>query len=710
MIKASKQDLRYFLFSQYLADGVRITLEIALPVIIYAQLGKIELGLTMATGALCASICDIPGPIDSKRNGILYCIGFSFVMSMLTGFLNQNIFLLGLLVIAASFFFTMLTVYGIRAGAVGTAALLIMILRMSDILSAADIFTDSLLIASGGIWYLIIALLFYRLTPYRPAQRALGDCIHETAKFLRIKSELYNSKTDFDDEYRKLVTQQIVVNEKQDAARELLFKNKEILKEPSRTGRLIVLAFADSIDLYEQITATWYDYKLLRERFAATGILDEVAGIIKNIATELDNIGLAIQSNSSYKKQYELIPALDTLKKKTDALEDKNNSNLVLKKIIVNLRKLGEHVDELMNYFSLTISPKGRIRSRNDYSKFVSHTEIDPVAFRNNLNMHSGIFRHSLRMTITCIAGFIIAKLISYGHHSYWILLTIIILLKPGFSLTKERNIQRFAGTIAGGLIGLLILYFIHDRNILFGFIIFFMIGTYTFQRLNYIVMVIFITPYILILLNLLGLGFLKIAEERLLDTGIACVLSFMASYLLFPQWESQQLDTFMKKVLLANINYLDKLRLFLSGSEISSLEYKLARKEVYISTANLSAAFNRMLTEPKTKQRNGKLIYEFVVLNHVLSSNIASLSSGILQSDQRYYHGSVTQQVKRSVNTLQRSLQQLDKDFVFDVKENILLHTSATDIPPDKHLNEQLDFIYRVTQDISKITKLINV
>ncbi len=708
MIKARTNHIRYFLFSQYLADGIRVTMAIILPVIIFAQSGKMDIGLTVATGALCVSICDIPGPVDHKRNGMLYCNGFIFIMSLLTGLVNGHVILLGLLIMAATFFFTMFSVYGNRAASVGTAALLVMILRMPEILPLQVTLTDSLLVLAGGIWYMLIALLFFRLTPYRPAQRALGDCIHETSRFLLIKAALYDTNTNFENEYRKLVTQQVLVNEKQDIARELLFKNKEILKEPSRTAKVLVLTFANTVDLYEQITATWYDYKSLRERFKHTGLLADVSSILKNIADELDRIGLSIQSNSTYKKQYELIPALDQLKAKIDALDDKNNNNLVLKKILVNLRNLGVHVDELMNYFSMEISAKGRLRSNTDYSKFVSHQEIDISIFRNNLNLGSGVFRHSLRMMITCVAGFAITKLFSYGHHSYWVLLTIIIILKPGFSLTKQRNIERLAGTIAGGVIGILILSFIHDRDTLFWLIAFFMLGTYTFQRLNYIVMVIFITPYILILFNLLGLGFLNVAEERLIDTAIASAMSFAASYFLFPHWESIQLDSYMKQVLKANIDYLEKLRAFITGTPVSTLDYKLARKELYISTANLSAAFNRMLSEPKSKQRNGKLIYEFVVLNHVLSSNTASLTADIIRSQQPNYPKEILQLVKRSVNTLKKSMQELDKTHTMPEKEKALPPVSQKDLPVDKQLTEQLDFIYKVTMDIEKITKLI--
>ena len=537
-MKDRSQHIRYFLFSQYLADGIRITLEIILPVIIFAQFGQMHLGFSLALGALCVSISDAPGPVEHKRNGMLYCNMFVFAMALLTGFANGNIFLVGLLITGSSFFFTMFSIYGARAASVGTAALLVMVLRLGNMMSATEVLQDNLLILAGGTWYMLVALIFFRFTPYRPAQRSLGECIHETAKFLRIKAALYDVNTNFEDEYRKLVAQQIVVNEKQDAVRELLYKNRELTKESTISGKILILTFSDLMDLYEQITATWYNYESLRERFAGTGILKDVSAIINKIAGELDNIGLAIQSKSIYKKQYELIPELDKLKLKIDALTDTHSSKLVLKKILVNLRNLGEKIDELTNYFRVGKHAKRKLYSENEYARFVSHQQIDLSLFRNNLHLESSVFRHSLRMMLTCVAGFIITKLISTGHHSYWVLLTTIVILKPGFGLTKQRNIERLIGTIAGGLLGVLILLFIHDRNILFVLIAFFMLGTYTYQRLNYQVMVIFTTPYVIILFHLLGMGSWNIAQERLLDTGIACVLAFMANYFLFPHWE----------------------------------------------------------------------------------------------------------------------------------------------------------------------------
>ena len=700
------QQIRYFFFSQYLADGIRVTLEIIIPTIIFSFLGDIETGIIISLGAVCVSVSDGPGPVAHKRNGMLYCNIFVFVMALATGFLNTNMLSLGILILISTFLFTMFSVYGNRAGSIGAAALLIMILRMTTEVPATEVLKESLLILAGGVWYMIIALLFYRLSPYRPAQRSLGDCINETANYLLVKSEMYDPTSDLKAEYRKLLDQQVIVNEKQDAVRELLFKNRTILKESTHYGRVLVLTFVDVVDLFEQIMATWYDYTLLREKYKSTGILEEVNVIVKKIAGEMKNIADAIHANDSYKKKFELIPALDKLKGKIDALSD-TGSTIMLKKILVNLRNLGEKVDEILKYFNEDLSGNRKMHSGKDYSRFVTHQKINGVVLRNNLTFESSIFRHSLRMMITCGVGFAIAKLISTGHHSYWILMTIIIILKPGFSLTKEKNFDRLIGTIGGGVVGLLILGFIHNQNVLFALIIFFMIGTYTFVRLNYIVMVIFLTPFVLILFHLLGLGVVNITGERLADTAIASLLAFLASYFLFPHWESMQLQGYMASVLKANIHYLQKLKELLFGNKISTLDYKLVRKELFVSTANLSAALHRMLSEPKSKQLHRKEIYEFVVLNHVLSSNVASLTETMANDEQTAFKELLVR-VKRSIQILEKSLGQLDKSYIPNDPEIQPPFLLNKDKHPDSQLTEQLNFIYKITEDIGKLTKVI--
>ena len=90
-----------------------------------------------------------------------------------------------------------------------------------------------------------------------------------------------------------------------------------------------------------------------------------------------------------------------------------------------------------------------------------------------------------------------------------------------------------------------------------------------------YLVMVMFTTPYVLILFSLFGFGFRDVAQERVIDTLVGCTIAFLASYLLFPRWESEQLKDHMKSILQANAAYLKKIIEALAGQKFSMLEYK---------------------------------------------------------------------------------------------------------------------------------------
>ncbi|HEY0060052.1 MAG TPA: FUSC family membrane protein, partial [Flavisolibacter sp.] len=125
-------EIRYFLFSQAFADGVRITVAILLPALVASYLGHFRLGLTISLGALCVSITDAPGPTRHRLNGMLACCGYIFLSAAVTLLVRGNTWMMGLVITLFSFFFSMFNVYGTRATAVGNAAILVMILTMDE--------------------------------------------------------------------------------------------------------------------------------------------------------------------------------------------------------------------------------------------------------------------------------------------------------------------------------------------------------------------------------------------------------------------------------------------------------------------------------------------------------------------------------------------------------------------------------------------------
>lgn len=647
---------------------------------------------------MCVSLTDAPGPLLHKRNGMLAAACFAFLIAIITALAQTNVYTMAVEIVLVTFFFSMLTVYGARASAVGNAAVLIMILTMDQPVPRNEIFLQALLIFTGGLFYLSISLLLNIIRPYRNAQRILGDCIREIATYLSIRADFYNIRTELGANYKKMVAQQIVVNEKQDAVRELFYKTRQIVEESTDESRKLVFTFVETVDLFEDITASYYDYQLLREKFTDSGALDLVHSALKKIALELNAVGIAIETNTSFRKKFDYDEEVRQLKTEVDALTVKSANKLVLKKIIVNIRNLFTDLITIEEYFERNIKRK---KTRGQHSHFVTHQPINPSIMWDNFSLESSSFRHAIRVALACTVGFTVTKIFAYGNYSYWILLTIAFILKPAFSLTKERNVQRILGTVAGAAIGVLILYYLQNKTALFFVMVLLMIGTYSFMRINYLLMVICITPYVFILFTFLGVPFQQVAKERILDTLIGCTIAFLASYILFPKWEREDLKTYIQKMIEANAAYLQKIIEALSGKPISMLEYKLARKDVYLHSANLSALFQRMLSEPKSKQTSESKMQQFVVLNHILFSNLATVATTLLSREVKAHPEELLQLARKA----ERKLIGEKEEILREMQVNRIEASS----PDDMLMKEQLQFIYTVSKDIHKLTNTID-
>lgn len=704
-MQTQAREISYFFYSQSFADGFRITFAILIPALLGYYFGFFDIGLTISLGAMCVSLTDAPGPITHRRNAMLITAGLAFVVAAITSVARWNVYSMGLEIAVFTFLFSMFNVFDNRAASVGTAAMLIMVLSMDTPVDPSRVLPHAALILSGGIFYTMLSLLLHRLRPYRLGQRALADCIREIAAYLSIKSDFYDVATDLPANYKKMVAKQIEVNEKQDAAREIFFKTRQIVDESTREGRKLVFTFVETVDLFENITATYYDYAQLRNRFAPTGALEVIHDALKRIAHELDSIALSIQANSAFKSTFDYEEEVRKLKVDIDRIAPKGRQQtMVLRKILVNIRKILTGINNINQYFESDINRKTPII---DHSHFVSSQAFDTKTIWNNLSLRSSVFRHSLRVCIASLVGFVVVKMTGYGQYSYWVLMTIAFILKPAFSLTKQRNIERIIGTLAGGSIGVLILLLTSNQTIHFICMVVFMIGTYSFLRIRYLVMVICTTPYVLILFSFLGNNFRIVAQERIFDTVLGCAIAFAAGYFLFPRWESQQLRSYFHGILRANAAYLHKIIEALSGQRPGTLEYKLARKDVYVHSANLSAAFQRMLSEPKSKQRGEKHVHQFVVLNHILFSNIATAATTLLSKESRTYPAELIHIAKRARASLCESSKRFGEDSLrFQEPGNV--NSEPVTTADDILMREQLLFILSVSMDIEKTSRVL--
>lgn len=160
-----------------------------------------------------------------------------------------------------------------------------------------------------------------------------------------------------------------------------------------------------------------------------------------------------------------------------------------------------------------------------------------------------------------------------------------------------------------------------------------------------------------------------------------------------------------MREALVANYHYLLKVADELAERPFDITSYKLARKDVYVSSANLGSAFQRMQSEPKSKQQNNKDIHKFVVLNHILSSYIATLITNLQMADKPDTNDSHVKLIRKSLYTLSEVIKKMGmKDFR---EAEVRFPEVASDAAATKDqylLYEQLDYINKLILDIQKL------
>ena len=708
--------------------------------------GLLHTGILLSLGAMCVSVTDSPGPILHRRNGMVACIAAVFTVSIISGFAAFSPVIMGVVLFILCFFFSMLAVYGTRAGAVGLAALLIMVLNLDQHLQGWNVVINALYIASGGLWYMCLSVLMYNVRPYKLAQQALGDCIQSIAEYLRLRADFYKKNVDYNITYRRLLEQQALVQEKQNMLSELLFKTRDIVKESTSTGRILVMIYMDIADMFERIMTSYQDYQTLHEYFDQVNILDAFSSMAQALANEIEEIGIAVKSGtpSASSSTIRLSKKIIETRQKLDALRETylTNDNLAgfmsLRRILENIEDIADRVKTLQQYTTYDRSLTKKAIHTVDYEKYISHQEITPELFVGNLTMKSDNFRHALRLSIAMVVGYLVSLFYPLGH-GYWILLTIVVILKPAYSLTKSRNKDRLLGTVLGVIIGVLVLYVVQDKTVLLVIMILLMISSYIFLRKDYLTSVILMTPYVIIFFNLLNPNnFRAVLTDRLADTLIGSIIALPASLFLFPAWEREKIKPLILKMLEDSIHYFNAIACsFSKEKDTLDAEKHLARKDALVALANLSSAFNRMIAEPKRKQKGIEDIHHFVVLSHMLISHIATLSLfsqknegayssaeylAVTNNISQYLNNAAvilqgsslvenTDNLKQSLRALNERANQLLEKRQEELKESFSETETKKELIEVKSVVDQFNFIFKIAVDINKTAnKLVNI
>ena len=555
------KEIQKFTTSQYWNSGVRITTGVLVPMLIMIHQDWLSSGIPFLWGALFVSLTDTPGPIHHRRNGMLAAITLNTFVVIVTGFLYNYEILLLIQVLLFSFFLSLLGIYGVRAGAVGTLAIVVMLINMSPFRDHDNFLLDALLTASGGIWYGVFSLTLYRLQPYRLVEQALGESLFQIADYIRARALFYRMGTDINDCFNQVMQKQVEVLKTHNQLRELIFTTRLFVTDPSPKSRSLMMVFLESLDLFEESMHTYQDYKLLQQHTRHTELLPKFFLVILKLEAELERIGLSVQAGVPVKRMPDFAKELAGLSlalnehKKDSAGVAVNQSLHALELTIENIRSVADRLYKLALYTQMqmhinpTLPDQSEMRTPSEPSSKPLHVSL----LLENLHLRSNNFRYAIRLTLAMVIGYVVSLSLAVSH-AYWVLLTIVTILKPVYNVTRRRNIQRVIGTLGGVLAASIILFLVSNNTVLMILLITFMLLAYSFLRINYLGFVIFLTIYLVITFHFLNpVEFKNLIGERLVDTLIGSLIAALAARFVFPVWKHENIRSAMQEILIAN-------------------------------------------------------------------------------------------------------------------------------------------------------------
>ena len=618
-------NLRTFIYSHYFYLGLRVAVGLVGLALLVQEISDSATAMTVCIGALCTTLMDMPSPLRHKFNEMLASVLLCSAVTLLISLCGPVQWLLMTVLVLVSFLASMMVVYGKKSMPLQLAALFIMTMSMEHQMTWQQSFHHAGLFMLGGLIYLAYAMAIAWVLRHRIKQQVLAEALFELAAYIDIKADFYDTRFNLTEQFNKLVRHQSILADRQQASRDLILRSHKNSKDA-----IVVQVHVCMLDLYELILSTHTDYALLRQHLADSDVLQSLHDLAYKAARDIEAVAYAVTrkrasyAQISYDKEWADIEAeIARLHAQGDAAQEalatlraQRNKIRAILKMIAELHLATQKVYADVPFWSGA-----------DMAPFLSQQKYELKTLLANLRLDSPVFRFALRVSMAISVGLLIGHWLPYAAHSYWIVLTIVIILRPTFSMTRQRRADRIIGTLIGCVVTAIVIRFVHSNIVLMAILFLSIVATPTFIYLRYRYTAIAVSLMILLQMHLVAPSNPNLVSERLIDTLIGAAVASVFSFVL-ANWEYQSLPRLVRQVLNVNLSYMQASFALLQGKCFDDFAYRIERKRLMDSLAALSSALVRMLDEPASKQRAVEDINLFIVQNYLLVAHVAALRS----------------------------------------------------------------------------------
>lgn len=616
-------------------NAIKITLCALSSFLLFYDSQEPYVAFTVTLGALLCAPIDISSKLKHKIIGLLIATLLLPIISIILTTTYKEVVLFYPIFSFLVFFSALISLYGHRANLLSFTLLIGISLAFIHHNEPENALQNGMYMFFGGMLYLLFSIVFYIIRPSRYINLEVALCIHRVSEYLDLRAKLWDSTADTESIKHKQLELQITINESFDNIREYLVYNKAKTINSSNNRKLLV-ALTSLVEIMELAMSNTFNNQQIVEYFESDPtIMNDYKQLASNFSTTLESISYHIKSNKKYHSSVSLTNDFKSLNQKIETFTKNNGwspideKTIAINNVLFYAEKQIEKIKGLERVYKERVNADELRGKYKDLEKFFTPEHYRFKTLVEHLNFESATFRYALRLTAAMLLGLIIGKFINL-QNEYWILLTIVVIMRPGYGLTKQRSKHRIIGTILGGILGILLLIFVDNIHILSIITIFSMLFGYWLSASDYRIGVTFVTLYVILIYGILNAEAESAFIYRLLDTAIGAGIAFLATHFFWPSWEFYNVKNHLEKSLKSIITYVEEVKQFYVHKGEPTTAYKIARKNAFIEVGNLMASFQRMIQEPKNKQQNRTELYELAVLNQTLVSSTASMGTFI--------------------------------------------------------------------------------
>ncbi|MDN3492027.1 FUSC family protein [Winogradskyella bathintestinalis] len=677
-------------FSKAVLIGVAVTI----PIILGIATDQLEIGLALCFGAFWCSPSDVSGSLKHKQIGILFSGLLVVVISFIGGYLDIVNYLLFPILGILTFSIAFISIYGFRASLISFSGLLALVLSFAHILENLEIYQYALLVGVGSLWYLLLSTLWYYINPKAQTEETLNETFALTADFLDLRRQLIGEQPHRASLQTQLMVLQSELTEHHQTLREIFISSRKSSgKSTYHNKRLLV--FVQLIELMETAIANPVNYNKMDKLFEAhPEFKTDFQKLISEFSYQLRVIAQNLNKPKHFPNNKTLSKIFETLE--TDLLKFKNENHsedyeryLMLQNLLDYQKKQFEKLKKIKWLLGNPDIATSQIITKDKLKRFINSQDYNPKLIFRNLSFRSTIFKHSLRLAIIVMLGYGIGLFFDF-QNPYWIILTIIVIMRPSYGLTKTRSKDRIIGTLIGAVIATGLVFLISNPYVYGALGVLSLVIAFSMVQKNYKASATFITLSVIFIYSIIEPDIPKVIQFRVLDTLIGAALSFLAMRWLLPAWSYMEISDNLKDALKANTAFFKSISSYYKKKGVVPTSLKVHRKEAFLQMSNLSSAFQRMAQEPESKQNYIDDIYELVVINHSFLASLASLSTYI----QNHKTTEASEDFKFITDKINTNLDQICvqlKHMNFEGSPNSSTFKTADFTFPDHHLSNDI-------------------